>query len=225
MCLSVGAFLLLIELEFFLTILCSRRYACGGWINNNPIPDDRASTSTFSKLADANDLAVRRILEAPMAVSEPYLNKPRQFYAACIDMESRDSDQGTATLAKLAASVTTGPLVTRLALLASKGVAALFYAGVGADGMTPDTNALFLLQAGLGLPSKDYYIIDSSFHKAVQAAYVDYCRRCAERTASASCGMCRTVCACVNAVTFTCALHLVLRVAAFIERGWLAGWV
>jgi len=141
-----------------------------------------------------------------MAVSEPYLDKPRQLYAACIDMESRDNGQGMAILAKFAASVTYGPLVTRLALLASKGVAALFYAGVGADEMAPDTNALFLLQAGLGLPSKDYYIIDSSFHKAVQAAYLDYCRRCAESMIFASCVMCQTKCAFVNALTFACAL-------------------
>src|SRR5882757_4308219 len=42
-------------------------YACGGWLQNNPIPPDRTSWGIAAKLADDNRLLLRTILEEAAA--------------------------------------------------------------------------------------------------------------------------------------------------------------
>lgn len=46
---------------------------------------------------------------------------------------------------------------TLLALLHAKGSSAIFSLDVEVDPKSPDRNAIYISQAGLGLPSKEYY--------------------------------------------------------------------
>ena len=42
-------------------------YACGGWLQKNPIPPDRTSWGITTKLADDNRVVLRTILEEAAA--------------------------------------------------------------------------------------------------------------------------------------------------------------
>ena len=63
-------------------------YACGGWLQKNPIPPDRTSWGITTKLADDNRVVLRTILEEAAAGGQdrnPLNQKIGDYYAACMD--------------------------------------------------------------------------------------------------------------------------------------------
>ena len=62
-------------------------YACGNWIKNNPIPDDKARWSQFDELRDHNDYLLYLDLKAAAAAPKtPLQIKYGNFYAACMNV-------------------------------------------------------------------------------------------------------------------------------------------
>src|SRR6267154_12230 len=61
------------------------QFACGGWMQNNPIPSDRSSWSTFDELQDRNDTKLRQILETAAATPTPETRKIGDYYGSCMD--------------------------------------------------------------------------------------------------------------------------------------------
>src|SRR5436190_14159768 len=61
------------------------RFACGGWIANNPVPSDRASWSRFEELQERNNETLRKILDAAAAGRDPESKKIGDYYASCLD--------------------------------------------------------------------------------------------------------------------------------------------
>lgn len=149
------------------------RFACGGWIADNPIPSDRARTSTFDKLADDNNAVVAQILQ--LSGPEPYLQKPRALYRQCVDMDSRGDGRDLAALTRMSTSMKAGSLESRLATLVRLGSSGLFVTAVGIDDEHPERNAVFVAQGGLGLPAAEYYTSDEAQFNATRAAYARYC--------------------------------------------------
>ncbi len=63
-------------------------YACGGWLQKNPIPPDKTSWGVGGKLADQNRALLRQILEeaaAGGAGRDPVKQKIGDYYSACMD--------------------------------------------------------------------------------------------------------------------------------------------
>src|ERR1700760_4707448 len=61
------------------------RYACGGWIDANPIPADQSSWGLEQELTQRNQLQLRTILETAAAAPTPETRKIGDFYATCMD--------------------------------------------------------------------------------------------------------------------------------------------
>src|ERR1700748_2182091 len=61
------------------------RYACGGWIDANPIPADQSSWGLDQELMQRNQLQLRAILEKAAQNPTPDTRKIGDFYAACMD--------------------------------------------------------------------------------------------------------------------------------------------
>ena len=51
------------------------QYACGGWINSNPIPADQARWGRFDELQERNNEILRKVLESAAATREPATQK------------------------------------------------------------------------------------------------------------------------------------------------------
>jgi len=72
------------------------RYACGGWMNANPVPADQSSWSRFQELAERNRLVLQNILENAASPSGQKTAIDKQlgdYYASCMD--ERDRTPGT----------------------------------------------------------------------------------------------------------------------------------
>jgi putative endopeptidase len=139
------------------------RYAWGNWQKNNPVPADKSRWGSFNELDQFNQTALKGILETEAAHShEPgsVEQKVGDFFASAMDTAAIDAAGAkpvTTDLAQVAAIASPADLARTLAYLHDQQVTGLFRILVEADEKKSDINALYALQGGLSLPSKDYY--------------------------------------------------------------------
>lgn len=63
------------------------QFACGGWIKNQVIPDDRTTVSVFSLLQDELNHKLRVLVEAPGVDHEPpFFESMRNLYRSCLNL-------------------------------------------------------------------------------------------------------------------------------------------
>ena len=139
------------------------QFACGGWIQNNPIPADRARWSRGSEVDERNKAAIKTLLDdaARGAAGAPTSKKLGAFYASCMD-EAAIERAGTAAFAPLLAK-TLGVKDARTWLAAvielhKLGIDVVWDHHVLADLKDSTTNLTYLDAGGLGLPDRDYYV-------------------------------------------------------------------
>ncbi|HMG51872.1 MAG TPA: M13 family metallopeptidase [Kofleriaceae bacterium] len=140
------------------------QFACGGWIQNNPIPADLARWGRRSQLDEHNKAAIKTLLEdaaKPSAGTAAATKKLGAYYASCMD-EPRIERAGTAAFAALLAR-TRGVKDARTWLAAvielhKLGIYVVWDNHVAADLKNSTTNLTYLDAAGLGLPDRDYYV-------------------------------------------------------------------
>jgi predicted metalloendopeptidase len=58
------------------------QFACGGWIEKNPLPADRQNYGRIQEVQDRNFAVLRRLLETPGATGDS--RKASDYYASCI---------------------------------------------------------------------------------------------------------------------------------------------
>jgi putative endopeptidase len=147
------------------------RFACGGWIDANPLPADRRNYARTNEIRDRNDLVLRRILERPGATGS--LRKASDYYAACMNTAAIDA-RGLAPLrpelARIAAvtGVKALPeLIARLHMTAASnpasGISAsstfpFFQMVARADPVQASRQIVWTRPQGFGLPDRDYYV-------------------------------------------------------------------
>jgi putative endopeptidase len=163
------------------------RYVNGAWLRDTPIPSDRGRWVEFTRLDDLNSQRNRAILEA--AASSPRTPeeiKLGDFYASLMDengVERRGLASLKPELARVAAVASPADLARALAQLswdalpALLGGASAMPAGPAAsevviDIKNPTRYLPGLAQGGIGLPDRDYFLIENNpgFAKA-RAAY------------------------------------------------------
>src|SRR6185295_1893684 len=83
------------------------RYATGAWLDNNPVPADRARWGKFDELADANLERLKTILDGAAADRKADGDRRRvgDFYASCMDTASIEA-AGTKPIEPLLARIT-----------------------------------------------------------------------------------------------------------------------
>src|SRR5665213_3704116 len=71
------------------------QYACGTWLQKNPIPADQSSWGRFSELAERNRTILRQILEQASSVAsaknDPDTQKIGDYYGSCMDQKAIDA--------------------------------------------------------------------------------------------------------------------------------------
>jgi putative endopeptidase len=139
------------------------QFACGGWLQNNQIPADRARWGRGSELDERTKIAIKTLLdEAAKGIgADAATKKLGDFYASCMD-EAALEKAGTAPIKALldrASKVKDGK--TWLAVVSelhAQGSWVVWSATAHADLKDSTTNVLYLDVAGLGLPDRDYYV-------------------------------------------------------------------
>ncbi|HWO25412.1 MAG TPA: M13 family metallopeptidase [Kofleriaceae bacterium] len=138
------------------------QFACGGWLQNHPIPADRPGWSRFAEIQEKNQAALRGLLEeaAKGIGADAGTKRLGDFYAACMD-EAAIGKAGTAALAPLLDRVAkikdARSWLAALAELHKLGRWVVWRVRIDADLKESSTNIVYLDAAGLGLPDRDYY--------------------------------------------------------------------
>jgi putative endopeptidase len=156
-------------------------FAAGGWIKNNPIPPAYSRWGTFNKLTDHNQDVLKTILEEGSAdkAAKPGSNwqKIGDYYASCMDTAAIDA-AGIKPLEpefeRIAAIKTATDLQAEFARLEHEGVDAVFGFGSTPDFKDSTQNIAALVQGGLGLPDREYYLRDEEKDKQLRDAYLQH---------------------------------------------------
>jgi len=133
-------------------------FACGGWIANNPLPDEHPRWGRgFGELGDRNNEVLREILGSDTQRSGTY-------YQGCMDEAAIDA-AGAAPLEPYLAKIAglkprdTKALFRLLGEFdASVGLGAFFDFGLSIDFEQPDLHIADLGQGGTGLPDPSFYL-------------------------------------------------------------------
>ena len=142
-------------------------YAVGSWIKANPVPADKSRWGAFIELSERNWFLVHQILEGTVnsAVQE---NSPAQkvadFYRSAMDtnrLEQLGFKPIEADLARVNAVQSPAEILRLLADFHQHRVSACFNGGVSPDEKNSSVYSVYLVQGGLSLPDRDYYLADS----------------------------------------------------------------
>lgn len=150
------------------------RYVNGKWIDSVQMPEDKTRIGAFITLRDLSEDRLRGILEELVAGKHAEGTPEARIaaaYSAFMDTRAIDA-AGLAParpwLDRIDAVRSTQDLAT---LFATPGFASPIGASVDADEKQSDRYALYLGQAGLGLPDRDYYLVDSPRYREIRTKY------------------------------------------------------
>ena len=154
------------------------QYACGGWKLNNPLDPQYARFGTFDQLAENSRNQVKEIITT-LGTSNPrgsIKQKVGDLYAMGMD-SVRLNKEG---MSPLKAGIDQYKTLTRdefMAAIADQhaGIASPFFnSAVMADLKDSNTNMMYLMQGGLGMGDRDYYLENDANTAKVRNAYVNY---------------------------------------------------
>jgi predicted metalloendopeptidase len=152
-------------------------YANGAWYDSFVIPPDKSSYGPFNALDELSKERVRGIIEAAAAAHAAPGTPEQQigdYFAAYMDQAAIEANglvPAQADLERIAGAHTHTAIAR---LFGEPGFASLFDVQLPADFRNPDRYAVFISQAGLGLPDRDYYLKDDPQLKELRAKYVAY---------------------------------------------------
>ena len=148
------------------------RYANSAWLQRNPIPADRTGFSLWTVLDQDIEQQVRAIVENPG--EDAAARQVADFYASWMDeagIEARGVAAARPYLDRIAAVASRDDL---LRLFATPGYPAPIGIGIIPDPADTTRYIAFASQAGLGMPSRDYYLREGEEYDRYRAAYRDY---------------------------------------------------
>ncbi len=150
-----------------------QRYAAGKWLDTHEIPADKSNNGVGSDLADRNQEQLRAIV-----MTAPADSQLGAFYQSYMDearLEQLDAAPLKADLARVDAIKSKAEFNRFMAQSNGDLGQTLFGVGVLPDFAHPDMNIGGVFTSGLGLPDRDYYLLDK--YKPQRDAYRAYIQR------------------------------------------------
>ncbi|MFL6738078.1 MAG: M13 family peptidase, partial [Sphingomicrobium sp.] len=152
-------------------------YVNGAWAKRTEIAPDRTFVGIDSILNDQIDRDVRAIVEdmaKDPATSGKIGQQVGDFYASWMDeagIEARGTGPLKPYLAEIAAAKDRSALID---LFATPGFPSPIGLSIFSDLKQPTRYSAYAFQAGLGLPNRDYYLLQGAKYDGYRAAYRDY---------------------------------------------------
>jgi len=150
-----------------------QRYAAGKWLDTHEIPADKSQNGVGSELADRNQEQLRAIV-----MTAPADSQLGAFYNSYMD-EPRLEQLGDAPLksdlARVGAIKSKAEFTRFMAGTLHDFGNTLYALGTIPDPANPGVNIAFVGSNGMGLPDRDYYLLDK--YKPQRDAYRAYIQR------------------------------------------------
>src|SRR5580704_15101738 len=166
------------------------KFACGKFAANHPIPADEPGVDQFYALENVNTQALNGILNkaaAGGAGRSPDEQKIGDYYKACMDTDAIDA-KGLAPVEPLLKEIDGVTSREQLPALVGKlqriGVNAFFGYGEQQDFKDATKQIAVVIQAGLGMPEKDYYLRTGAKDETLRQQYVAHVAKMLELAGS-----------------------------------------
>lgn len=160
------------------------QYANGGWLAGNQIPAEYPTWGAFLEIYERNLVILKEILEAAAADTSARKGSIEQqvgdFYAAGMDeaaIEQAGLTPLASHLARIEAVRSPAELASEIGRMHLEGTSVAFVSLVDIDDKDSSAYIGQLLQGGLGLPDRDYYLDESAQAAALRAAYRQHLER------------------------------------------------
>lgn len=156
------------------------QFATGGWQKNNPLPAAYSRYGSFDQLAENNNKRINTILselQKKTYKAGTIEQKLSDFYKLSMDVDSRNK-AGIAPVKPLMDEIEAAKTKDELQKLQVKyawmGLGLSYGAGFAADEKNVTMNIYNLMQGGLTLGAKDYYLNNDAATVAIREAYKSY---------------------------------------------------
>ncbi len=159
------------------------RFVNGGWLTRSAIPADASSWGAFNELREKSRAALHGILESAAqsnAAAGSDRRKVGDLYASFMDstrIESLGLTPLTGEMGAIAAVKTTKQLPAAFVHAARLGTQAPVAVVVGPDQKQSTVNIVTVNQSGLGMPDRDYYLVNNASMTAIRQGYQAYAAR------------------------------------------------
>lgn len=153
-------------------------YVNGGWVKKTEIPADKASYGVGSIVNDKAQEDVKAIIEASVAGDfKPGSDEQKigDLYESYMNLKARDSiglKPLTAEMQRIAAITNYQGLARYFAYANKYGNTIPFSLSVTEDFKNPKQYMLLTWQSGLGLPEREYYLLNDTKSKDIRSKYV-----------------------------------------------------
>ncbi len=153
------------------------QYACGGWMQRNPLPAAYSRFGSFDMIGEENNKRINDILDEllhntyPQGTTEQKLS---DLYKLAMDSVRRNQEgvQPLMPIIQQLEKAKTKEQLFQIQLqLAPYGDSEFFSAGIGADEKNATQNILQVYQGGLTLGQKDYYLDTDAETTKIREAY------------------------------------------------------
>ena len=152
-------------------------YANGKWVRENPIPAEFTRFGAFNILREQATANVEALV-ADLVKSNP---APGTAEARIVDAYKSFLDTAAIDAAGLAPAqpylqkIAQAPdLAALAALFPEAGIPGVVSAGVTVDEKDPNSYAVSIGFDGMGLPDRDYYLVDNERNQEIRSRYKDY---------------------------------------------------
>ena len=144
------------------------QYATGGWQEKNPLRAEFSRYGSFDALreqAQENLNALFQEMTTLKAKPGSVEQKISDLYKMALDSTTRNSlgaEPIQPYIAEIQAVTSHDELATLLGKMSLYGEGGFYGAGVEADLTNSDMQVLYMMQSGLGMGDRDYYLLDSN---------------------------------------------------------------
>jgi putative endopeptidase len=156
-------------------------YINAKWNAANPIPPEESRWGAFYVLRVEVERQLKAILEKIDGENGSALDenarKVRDFYRTGMDAEKLEALKDAPLkgfIDAVNAVQNLDDLAGVVGTLHRAGIDVFWGGSVDQDLKKSDTMALYLSQSGLGLPDRDYYVVDDEKNKSIRAKYLSY---------------------------------------------------
>jgi predicted metalloendopeptidase len=155
----------------------------GTWIKNFKMPADKSIYRIFDKLNDQNEKAINDLIQgfaAESAGGDANKQKIADFHKSYLDteaVEARGLDPIAADLEKIEKVQDKAELPGLFAWAQAQSISVPIGLSVSPDRKNPAAYITYLVQAGLGMPSRRYYLKQDERSAELRAKYIEYTAR------------------------------------------------